>query len=604
MAKDIIPVDWNSELTKRGIGHYQIGDQLIDRDGRIYEITEFGYDSYNYPCIITKSVGSSWSSTHYIRLDEASLEKDHRAKYHKLYADPETVFQDAVEYLNNPPEDKEQIDTETKAMTLASGQAAVNAHKAMLQERENRIAVMEAVMKRRMSLFRGQATLMERQLKYTRQVIRLMELFLGVYEDVVTLRTGQAAPADYPINIRQLVLYMDEEVGTIQYINGQRGIDFQSIEEFDNWLLEDPKHLDLVLPEGKGIVALRPSRQEREYSRNFLVNMKIKDQNNFMYLLIRNGENLYRVFTDVRVGNRLFPTQVEMNEVMEKLNEAESMSYDEEKARDQEISWRYKAAIIQGLIERTAVLHPLPSDDVSLFNPDSFDRGDITLIRDAEVVSLPDGRLSFKEWRKAANENIQLGSRVVLTDVSRCQMQENRYEKHGDAWAWRYGGHYYHWTPEAPDDGVYVIVDEKWEKLGLWDKEPRHLFKIMYMPRHRWSDSNRRQGFWFEANDEFVLNYDAFNMDDITYYVTNRLERPNYLSVIPQMFNLRDLRHEEIEDEKLLVFNFATRYDVSEADVWDALEWWKRKNKLQRPMREDESKAWRMIRRHLGIASE
>ena len=36
------------------------------------------------------------------------------------------------------------------------------------------------------------------------------------------------------------------------------GIDARSIEQFDEWLLADPAHLDQVLPEAKGVVVLVP----------------------------------------------------------------------------------------------------------------------------------------------------------------------------------------------------------------------------------------------------------------------------------------------------------------------------------------------------------
>lgn len=34
-------------------------------------------------------------------------------------------------------------------------------------------------------------------------------------------------------------------------------------------------------------------------------------------------------------------------------------------------------------------------------------------------------------------------------------------------------------------------------------------------------------------------------------------------------------------------------------DVWAAIDWWKKKNIWKRPLLEDDSKAWRMIRKRL-----
>lgn len=596
MTDSIVPVNWNDELNSRDISDFKVGDQLIDSDGHLHTILRFGINDQQKPAVV---VDGPYGKSN-ISLDNLALNDERGPKYRKLYDTVDAIFDDAVKAIalsSAAPDDADEND-EVLSLSVADGEAAVRARKLELQQKQNKLEVMQWVMTRKMTALRGQATLMKRQLKYTQQVISLMELFMGVYEMIVTLREGKRAPASAPINIRQLVLYMDEEVGTIQFFNGQRGIDFQNIEEFDRWLLSDQRHIDTVIPEAKGIVVLRPTRQEREYSPHFLVNIAMQDKNKMAYLLIRNGERLYRIYTNIAVGDQFFPSQAEMDEIYNDLEKAGHLTYEEEKARDKEMSWRYKAALIQGLIERTDVFSPL-NEGVSLFNPESFEKGDITLIRDAEIIALPDGRLSFSDWRKAVNATIGVGSRVVFTEVSYHRYRESGWQpSRGDSWWWRYGGNYYNNTPPEPSDGVYVVVDTK--QMKVYSKTET-FYKILYSPRYSWRENAKRQAFYFSPDDDFVLNYDAFDMDDIEYYVNNRLARKNYLRVIPQMFNLRDLRIKELAVEGELVKAFARRYDVAENLVWDALEWWKRKNKLQRPLSEDESKAWRMIRRHLGV---
>ena len=621
-TKDIIQVDWQAELAEREIEPLDVGDWLINDDGNIYKVVGFGFDSYKKKCVICEysyrySDGTTGTSTRKVELKELDRREGSRTKYRKMYADIDTLFNDAVNATYAPDDDEdEKVDTTSTGLVLGDNQALVNEQKNILRAKQDRFEIMEWVMKRKMMQLREKATLMARSLKYTRQVLRLMELFLGVYEQIETLREGKPAPDTVPINIRQMVLYMDEEVGTIEFFGGQRGIDFRSVDEFDKWLLQDQKHVDLVIPEAKGIVALKPSRQNRKYHENPFFNSDIDKNNSKLYILIRNGQQLYRIYTSMFIGDRLFPSQAEMDEIQAKLMDATEMSYSEEKARDAEMTWRYKAVMLEGLIQRTHVLRPLPSEDVSLFKSESFESGDITLIRDAETTNLPDGHMSFKDWRKKHNQNIGKGSRVVLFDVSRHYMQANSWKERNerDRWEWRFGEMRRNWLPSRPPDGVYQIVDATEMRTSYWDKEETLCFKIMYMPENRMRDYEfnvewqgeenvpepRRQGFWLRWDDDFMLNYDAFDLDEIGYFVANRIERPNYLSVLPQLFQLRDRRLAEIEEERKLVEALVTRYEFDEEDVWEAVDWWKRKVNIQRPIAEDESKAWRMIRKRLG----
>jgi hypothetical protein len=600
-------IDWVSELQKRDLHNLNIGDTIIDDSGWVYTISDFGLDDYKKPAVVCKSR----YGTSRINLDELSLNSDRHTKYRKLYDSVGVVLSDAIAELTKSDDNSEETANKSTDITMSASKEVVEAHRRVLQEKENKFKVMEWVLKRQMSVLQEQSTLMRRQLKYTEQIITLMELFLGVYEDVVTLRSGKPAPASFPLNIRQLVLYMDEEAATINFFNGDGlGIDFRTIDKFDDWLIADDNNLNLVLPEAKGIVAIKATRQKREYSDNIWTQAAMSAENDYMYLLIRNGENVHRVYTSIQVGDKLFPSQKEMDAIMEELLNATELSRSEEEAKTKEMSWRNKIVLIQGLIERTDIFQPI-NPGLSLFKSECFDDGSITLIRDAEQLSLGDGKISFKEWKKQVNSDIKIGSRVVFANISHYYWRRNKWKenRNTDGWAYRYTGNYQNYVPEPPKDGVYVVVGEKdYRGWGSVEK----IYKVMYLPKREiWDrktneiyESTQQVGFYFHIGDEFVLNYDAFDLDDISYYVSNRLERQNYLTVIPMIFALRDFRLAEIKQEKVLVEIFAQRYDVSEESVWDAVEWWKRKTKLQRPLSEDEDKAWRMIRRHLGISKD
>ena len=66
------------------------------------------------------------------------------------------------------------------------------------------------------------------------------------YEDIIQIQKGNKADQKTKISLRQQVLFMDEEVGD----PSGEGLDFDRIEEFDDWLTKDKNYLKLA-PEAR-----------------------------------------------------------------------------------------------------------------------------------------------------------------------------------------------------------------------------------------------------------------------------------------------------------------------------------------------------------------
>jgi len=86
------------------------------------------------------------------------------------------------------------------------------------------------------------------------------------------------------------------------------------------------------------------------------------------------------------------------------------------------------------------------------------------------------------------------------------------------------------------------------------------------------------------------------SLDDVEYYINNRYERKDYLEILPILYTIKKERLEEIKQEKDFVKAMADRNNVPEEKVWEAVNWWKNKVIWKRPIREDDAKAWRMIK--------
>ena len=254
------------------------------------------------------------------------------------------------------------------------------------------------------------------------EAIWTVNLYLGKDEEIVRLRDGEPAPASTPISVRQLVLAMDEECAVAAE---EGGIDARSIAQFDAWLLERPEHLDQVLPEPKGVVVLVPRRQSKDYGDPWS-NRAAQEADRQSYFLIRNGERLYRICTDFIVGTTLLPRRDEFLDffVEERIDwetrertrvplEPGSHAYMEAEKRADARGRHYFriGLILQGLIDRTPVFHPLPGA-IQVTRPEAYDQGWLRIIADAEPA-LGDGHERFRDWHARLNATLDVGMRVI-----------------------------------------------------------------------------------------------------------------------------------------------------------------------------------------------
>ena len=502
----------------------------------------------------------------------------------------------------------------------------------------------------------------QKKIERIMRVITTIELYLGIEEEIFCIQEGQKAPADTPITFRQAVLYMDEEIG--HYEDG--GLDFSNVEWFDKWLADG--NYKSCFPEEKGIVVFRPRRKDKDYSGyDPILKERYNSWNRVTYLLIRNGECLHRVYTNkIRIQPTLFPMRNELQELMKEMQELmskgdNSWSSDERKKdeiEDIQYQYRKRAVLMQGLIDRTELLHPLPAPKVNIFNLDEL--GDkVRFIYDAEAA-LGQGKLTFWDWHKKLNESIQHGSRVLLTGY----YYNNYSSKLGDFVRNRiyfYCGEYN--TPPVPDAGIYdvdeykletrewldekdyeeakdrvsSVLDTRQDRMQRhWDmSDPKYKSKpvkntddyikeyhvvyiklqltILHNPNDEvtggWGDYDpherkKRIRFRIQKSDKFVLNYDMLDMADVDFYLNSRIDRPNYLEMMPVLQKVKGfLVAEQVKEEDFKKLIFQQVYSqlahlgdiLINARIDKSLTWWKYKNQLKRAITKDDTLALRMM---------
>lgn len=333
------------ELIEAGLPDLNIGDIYIDKnDGLLIRINKiivneqtgkiesiiYGKDTTWDGQQFTECYGSSYSAVEFKRTIEGNyvrVEGNDVAAWHQKALDVIEGRTSIQQYTDN---DTDSVNNETALMSKGSKESLLALQEDLNKKRDNagvlaRFITREMERKKqeldkiRQQMY-GIVADFQKKLKKIMRVINSIEIYLGIEEELFCLQEGEKADVNTPITFRQAVLYMDEEIG--HWEDG--GLDYSDIKWFDEFLLKDDNYKRLF-PEEKGMVVFRPRRFAKDYnSKDYEANSRKNQLNlNNTYLLIRNGECLYRVFTErVVILPRLFPKKKELQELFDNIQKA------------------------------------------------------------------------------------------------------------------------------------------------------------------------------------------------------------------------------------------------------------------------------------------
>ena len=374
---------------------------------------------------------------------------------------------------------------------------------------------------------KSQIAEMEKWLKGKYRVICAYETYLGTKEEIVEL-IGEGKTSNEPIHLYQAVRFMDEEYGIVNlekitettYVE-MDAFDYKNIDLFDKWITENYK---MFIPSERGIVMWRIRRLRKEYGDTW-ENMVCNGYNANCYFLIRNGERLYRVFSDVSSkDDTMFPTKEQNIQAGRKWST--SKEFDQESFMENTLPWKYILVAIQGILDRTNILGTDCQFKTNLLCG-LFDKEKIVLVRDKERKDLI-GDNTMPSWYDYLKENrnkTKIGDRIIITDL---WGSKNYYVGHTDdisficdhniGWRRR-------WVGIPNRSKVYEIKDYD-EKKGK--------YKILYF-EERWSDDTKkkRTAIWLDKTEFFNLSQTT--EEDLKYYLNDRRERENYLDMLPKV---------------------------------------------------------------------
>ena len=432
------------------------------------------------------------------------------------------------------------------------------------------------------------------QLALLQDGVDAMNIYLGRDEEIIPLLDGERAPADTIISVRQYVLAMDEE--SVLFAD-KEGMDFRDIDAFADWLRRDPEHLETLLPEQKGIVALIPRRARRHYEDPWLA-IQADAANAQTFWLVRNGQAAWLTSAPFAVGKHTVPTPKEFTDLFVrkgrfgepdvKLEPGTEAWVKAEKAADARTRHYMKVALLlQGLLDRTTVLHP--HDGVSFLEQAYYDAGKVRVVLDGENA-LTDGRPSFSEWRAAKISGLTRGMRVIGAFATKMRTHASRDEPAAV-------------RPSGATPQNMVPYNVRGSNRGYYDWEFNFDRSDRIFDEKTWSyhDPKKRATGYLSNGDGWWLPLDTITEDEILYYMGSRTHRHEYLDMIPVLKVALAVKRAEREAEEpfraalIGVLSREKDLDASEAAADELITWYKTANQHHRALTEDDTKASRVI---------
>ena len=270
----------------------------------------------------------------------------------------------------------------------------------------------------------------QREMEGLESQIFTCHIYAGLDEEIVQIASGQPAMLEEPIHIHQALRMMDEET-LIDYDVG--GMDYTRLQGFDKWAAR-PETLERILPEPRGVVAFRIRRKDKDYGpasslMEAWANAKENEYNFQTYLLIRNGDNLYRIASQIKFEPRLVPLRKEFDDAFTEVEHGwynwekkaqdpdtitkitpEDFEYDRhaKALKDRLEQFNRIIVVLQGLLDRSKCFHPHP--EINLSKQEHAERW-VKAIRDEEDV-LDTPIISPQDYLLANGFKVQAGDLI------------------------------------------------------------------------------------------------------------------------------------------------------------------------------------------------
>ena len=591
----------------------------VPAPGDIYAVRSASYNSHDVMRLVERRENGYWKCVDAFtgeEIDRYGVSEDNLAAYYRwIQNDTDEVFRLASMVTEGKAADVAGLVGSGLGEMPTEGEALMRTespeHIAALLETSERIQnklqeirlVADCMIEKRkkdlenmLGEMNGYLSKMNEKVENLLKVITVLNLYTGRTVDVHQIVDGEPAGADEPLCLRQRILYMDEEL----CVHLDHEADYKDVPLFFEWLKE-PANRDIIVPEERCVVCLKPKRFSMGYRSGDPVYDDQRDRwNRHTYVVIRNGERLYWFESeDLEVWEWAFPHEDFEEEASEMIARGR---WDGHALKEHDaVTYRVTKYMmfLQGLLDqRQDLVGPLS------VRPNLMKLQGVRLVRDDENL-LGTGRKPWEKFRDEKNALIRRGTRILY-------IPGDYYWRYRETSSGDFLKFYMHdfSKPEFPSAGLYS-ADEA-EKVvrhvngkPVVEKYPRLVF--LYMPGDTvWNqtegDHERRNRCSWVYNPKAVLNYDAVTLEELQGYLDDRTLRDEFSTMIPMLVKMKLYKMEEAREEeffkKLLsgdIKRETGRAPAPEA-VDEAVAWWKSKVIFTRALRSDDAKAWKMIR--------
>lgn len=423
------------------------------------------------------------------------------------------------------------------------------------------------------------------QIKYAKDLkegLTTLSLYTGEEVEVDRLVEGESADPSEPLTLYQQVLYLDEELATESVVGG---FDFKNMESLGEMLSRDNKLISRMIPAQRGAVLVQVRGESKRYFDDpamALVEAAMNAKNRQRFLLVRDGENISLVYSEITSQNapHLFPTRKEIDELFQRYGRdirPEHLDYAHAKGAFEEKTVFYKRMILMlwGVSDRLNLFGKFY--DPAVFN--NWYDGDFQSQR---IVYLYDGegtlemkRPSFLEWVEKQNGNIQVGSRIITNYAWMISLKSAPacfvYKNHDGS---RDQSHFPRENFEVKTiqkDGDRLIIKVDCKKGYAGDPRKDISAKVDVVEGLQYTTA--------------ALCIDKINVEELDYYLNSRKERRNYEVYFELFKRLRILigTEEAIQSTaigKLIedLSHVITDKEKAEELIFDAVALWRTQN--------------------------
>lgn len=365
--------------------------------------------------------------------------------------------------------------------------------------------------------------------------IKSLDLYMGKDVEVTAIRKGEAAPSDLPLTFVQKKLMMDEELAVWTDID--EWFDFSEEHLFFEALRKHDSLVRQIFPTERCVLVMATTRRYIDYGDKWENNAR-NEENRKVFLLVRNGMNIYRVFSPVEshLGSaRLFPSSDEHDGIFRGIDGSqikfEDVAYTDRLAAHERFALHYKRflLLVCGLDHRLKLFGDFYDGMASLnFVSLDFQQKHCRFLHDDDGSAiLGEKRAPLNEWIAEKNAYLRSGSRVLCnwfevmnpdTAPAACKT-----ERGGDRFGRRYRAAERMSVAIAYRDGHSLCVDVA--VVGHTKNGEKRSFNCKV------NLTKFENGYW-DYTDQPFLCLDAVQPEELHWYIHNRDTRRDHISYI------------------------------------------------------------------------